>query len=48
MMALAVVELEGQAFIAFVPTGQDVGDAVALDAAGEEIGRARVDLPDQP
>ena len=48
MMALGVVDLEGQAFIAFVPPGQDVGDAVALDAAGEEIGRAPVDLPEMP
>jgi hypothetical protein len=46
LMALGPVDLEGQVYVAFVPPGQDVGDAVAYDAAGEEIGREPVDVPD--
>jgi hypothetical protein len=45
LMPLAAAGLEGQAFLAVVPPGQRVGDAVALDAVGEELGREPVDVP---
>jgi hypothetical protein len=48
MMALGIVDMEGQAFIAFVPGGRQIGDVVALDADGSEIGRESVDLPPTP
>ena len=48
LMDLRPVDMEGQAFIAFVPAGREIGDVVALDADGVEIGREPVDLPPTP
>ncbi len=45
VMSLEPASMDGQLFFALVPGDRHIRDAVAVDASGEEIGRATVDAP---
>ena len=45
LMSLEPGSMDGQVFFALVPGDRHIRDAVAVDASGQEVGRAAVDAP---
>ena len=45
VMSLEPVDMEGGAFVALVPGNRRMGDAVAVDADGAELGRFSINAP---